>query len=165
MSGGKITSQNCTAYAAPRSSGRTKQAIVIVGNAHAKNIAVIAEDRRLAGKTHGGISAGRRDVNKWHSASDSCRHRAKIKIHGPIRVRTYVDAGGVQASHANRQVAFQGLLEESSSIVHRRIKSHQETACGCLHSQRLGNHIKRTATAAAKSDGAIYDVVGIPVFG
>jgi hypothetical protein len=29
----------------------------------------------------------------------------------------------------------------------------------------LGNHIKGTATTAAKSDGAIYDVVGIPVFG
>src|SRR5437016_5920183 len=122
-SAGEIASQDRTADPAPAPAARTKQAIIVVGDADAQNISVVGKYRRLAGKSHRRIAAVGGHIHKGHAPSHSRSHWAKIEIYRPVGISADRYAGCVQAGHSNSEIAFEWLVEKCSPIVDRSVET------------------------------------------
>src|SRR5205807_5594371 len=109
---GKIAGEHRAADSAPCASARAKQAIIVVGNAYAQDIAVVCKHGWLSGKGDGGIAAVGGHIDKGHSSPNARRHWTKIEIYGPIGKGADRHASCVQPRHSNGEIAFKRLVEK-----------------------------------------------------
>src|SRR5260370_31920880 len=93
---GQIASEDGGTNPTPCGAGRTKEAIVVIGNADAQDVAVIGKHGGLAGKRYRGIASVGCYINKGHAASDSGSQWTKIEIHCPVAIAAHVNGSGVQ---------------------------------------------------------------------
>src|SRR2546430_1188988 len=102
---GEIAGQNKAANAAPTPAAGTKQAIVIVSNGNAQNVAIIRKDGRLASEGDCGVGSIGKRVDKWHTSAHARGDRTEVKVHRPVCLCTHGNGRCIESGYAQGEIA------------------------------------------------------------